>query len=227
MKKYLKIIIILFIIIIISILLFSPLNRYLDFSQLFTQRESLLLLVHENFLKSMMIYLIIFITVVAFSIPGATILTIMGGFLFGPILAMLFTNIGATTGSFIILLVSRYLAADMIQNRFQKRLKSFNRELTENSTSYLLSVRLIPLFPFFIISILAGLTDLSKRKFIWTTSLGIIPVSFVFSYVGYASSTSAEGSIMTKEIYIALILLALMGTIPPIFKRVKKAKKES
>lgn len=224
MKKYLKkIIIIIIFITFIIIFKFTPLASFLNLSTLFDRKEELLVFVTKNLLLSSLLFTVIYILTVALSIPGATILTLMGGFLFGPFIAMLLINIGATSGAIIIFFISRYIVGNSIQIKYKTQLDKFNKELNENGTNYLLTLRLIPLFPFFLINILSGLTTISWKKFAWTTSVGIIPGSFIYSYLGYAGTTidSSDG-FLTKEIIIALVLLGLLSLVPVLIKKFKK-----
>lgn len=221
MKIYIKkVILILIIITCIIIIKFTPAGAYINLLTLFERKDELLKFVSGNLLLASLLFTVFYILTVALSIPGATLLTIMGGFLFGPFFALFFINIGATTGAIIIFIISRYIAGSSIQVKYKFQLEKFNKELNENSTNYLLTLRLIPIFPFFLINILSGLTTISLKKFAWTTSVGIIPGSFIYAYIGYAGTTiDISKGLLTKEIIIALVLLGLLSLIPVIIKK--------
>lgn len=223
-KNYKKLIIIGVIVLLIIAVKLSGISQNLNMNTIIENRSVLLNYVESNYLLVMIIFITIYILAVALSIPGASILTITGGFLFGPVLATLYINISATVGALLIFLITRYILGSTLQKKYETQLKKFNKELEENGTSYLLTLRLIPIFPFFLINILAGLTNVSIKKFIWTTSLGIIPGTFIYAYLGYSGTTTGE-NILSKEIIIALVLMGLLSLVPVIVKKLKPNNK--
>lgn len=226
MKKWLKpALLILLVAAVILIIRFTSLREYLDFQKLYEGRDKLLEYVKSYYILSVIAYILIYLAVVALSIPGATILTILGGFFYGPWAGTLFVNIGATFGAFSIFLIARFFLGDSLQKKYEKQLGKFNKEIAENGKSYMLTLRLIPIFPFFLINILAGLTTLPALTFLWTTSLGIIPGSFVYAYIGYAGTSMTESQgIFTPQILTALILLSVLSLIPVLVKKIKSRK---
>ncbi len=228
MKKWLKpALLILFVIGVILIVKFTPLKQYLDFQKLFESRDSLLSYVNNYYFLSVLVFILVYLAVVALSIPGATILTILGGFFFGPWAGTLFVNVGATFGAFAIFLIARFFLGESLQKKYEKQLGKFNKEIAENGKSYMLTLRLIPIFPFFLINILAGLTTLPAITFLWTTALGIIPGSFVYAYIGYAGTSMTESQgVFTPQILIALILLSVLSLVPVVVKKIKAGKKD-
>ena len=226
MKKWLKpALLILLVVGVILIIKFTPLKQYLDFQKLFESRDSLLSYVSNYYFLSVLVFILVYLAVVALSIPGATILTILGGFFFGPWAGTLYVNVGATFGAFAIFLIARFFLGENLQKKYEKQLDKFNKEITENGKSYMLTLRLIPIFPFFLINILAGLTTLPAITFLWTTALGIIPGSFVYAYIGYAGTSMTESQgVFTPQILTALILLSVLSLVPVIVKKVKGRK---
>lgn len=220
-KNYKKIIILAIIVALIIGIKVSGISDTLNMKNIIENRSILLNYVEKNYLLVMLIFIAVYILAVALSIPGASILTITGGFLFGPILATLYINLSATVGALIIFLITRYVLGASLQEKYKEQLTKFNSELELNGTSYLLTLRLIPLFPFFLINILAGLTNVSMKKFIWTTSLGIIPGTFIYAYLGYSGTTTGE-NLLSKEIIIALVLMGLLSLLPVVIKKIKK-----
>ncbi len=204
------------------ILKFSPLKNYMDFQSLYEGRNNLLEYVNNYYILSVLVYIGIYFAVVALSIPGATILTLLGGFFFGPWAGTLVVNIGATLGAFAIFLIARFFLGENLQKKYEKQLDKFNREISENGKNYMLTLRLIPIFPFFLINILAGLTTLPAFTFLWTTALGIIPGSFVYAYIGYAGKSITESrGVFTPQILLALILLSVLSLVPVLVKKLK------
>ncbi len=179
MKPYQKKIIVtlLFIGLIITVRLLG-FDKYLSFEIFKNYRLQLVSYVNSNYLTAVLIFLGVYFTAVALSIPGATILTLSGGFLFG-YMAVVYVNIAATTGAILLFIIARYLLGNWIQHRYAARLQRFNAEIESHGHNYLLTLRLIPIFPFFLINLFGGITKTSLFTFFWTTAIGIIPGSFV------------------------------------------------
>lgn len=204
---------------------FTPLGEWIDLSRIADSRDQLLQWVDQRYLLFVVLYILVYIAAVALSVPGATVLSLSGGFFFGPWLATLYINLGATTGAFLVFLLARLVLGKSIQEKYAVKLEQFNREIENNGTSYLLTLRLIPLFPFFLVNLFAGVTAVKPRTFLWTTSLGIIPGSFVYAWLGHAGASLEPGAAsFPKEVLIALILLGLLSLVPVIVKKRKGAK---
>lgn len=185
-------------------------------------KEQITLFIGNHYFPAVLIYIALYVFVTSFSLPGAAVLTLSGGFLFG-MAGILYVNIGATAGALNAFLAARYLIGDSVQKRYGGRMNAFNKEIDENGYSYLLTLRLIPLFPFFLINIFTGLTKIPMATFIWTTSLGIIPGSFVYIYTGSRlKDIKCINDIMSWQILSAFILLGLLAIIPVIIKKRNK-----
>jgi uncharacterized membrane protein YdjX (TVP38/TMEM64 family) len=213
------------------VLLFWVVYKYTEGGRLFTfenLKENRIILknyVKENFIKTILMYGLIYVVSISFALPGAAILSIAGGFLFGTLYGVAIINVSATLGAAVSFLVARYLLGDILQARFGEKLKGFNREVKENGMSYFLTVRLIPVFPFFLVNIFAGITKISLWKFVITTSIGIIPGSFVFAYAGdNLSKVNNASDIFSREILFALFLLGGLSIIPVIYKKLKEKR---
>lgn len=214
-----------FLVIIVCVIIgirFSPLACYFTFENLQQQKENLQSMVENHYLLSSFLYIILYCFSVALSIPGAAILTMAGGFLFG-LIAVVYVNIGATTGAVGAFLVARYLLGSYFQERYAHKLQRFNRELQDNGPSYLLTLRLIPIFPFFLINVAAGLTTISLHTFAWTTAVGIIPGSFLFVFAGRQLETISKPSdILSYKMLIVLLVLAALALLPVLANKFKK-----
>jgi uncharacterized membrane protein YdjX (TVP38/TMEM64 family) len=228
LKTYAKKIILFVIIIAVIVLIrISNTAEYLTFENL--KRSSLILHepANEHYLLAVLLYMVLYAVSVAFSIPGAAVLTLAGGFLFGTISGALYVNVGATTGAVIAFLSARYLTGNWIQKRYGPQLKRFNEELSKNGHLYLLTLRFIPVFPFFIINILAGLTNIPLKTFLWTTSLGIIPASLVYAFAGTQLNTiKVAGDIFSWRVITALFLLSLLSLLPVIINKIKSRSRK-
>jgi uncharacterized membrane protein YdjX (TVP38/TMEM64 family) len=222
MSKFVKRLIILAIIVAVLLLLWfvTPLGDLVDFKALFDNRDTLLETVNTRYALAVTIYVAVYIAVTALSIPGATVLTLLGGFFFGPWLATVWVNIGATLGAFIIFMAARYFLGDGLQAKYGEKLDKFNREIEANGPNYMFTLRLIPIFPFFLVNLFAGVTTIKPRQFLWTTSLGIIPGSLAYAWLGYAGATVGDGA--PWQLFVALGLLAVLSLIPVFMRKLKK-----
>jgi uncharacterized membrane protein YdjX (TVP38/TMEM64 family) len=221
------ILLILFIIALIAVR-YSPIGNVLTFENLKRNRQHLLALVQNHYLPSLLVFIAGYAMVTALSIPGAVILTLAGGFLFGTLFATLYVNIGATTGAVLAFLVARYLLGNRMQEKYQKQLSTFNEEMEKNGSRYLLTLRLIPVFPFFLINFLSGLTKVPLKTFAWTTALGIIPGTVVYAYAGQQlGSINALSEILSARVITAFAILALFALFPAVHDRIKAIKNQS
>lgn len=219
---------ILFFIIFIAVIVtirFSPLGELITIQNLKNFRMQLQAAVRDNYVPSVILFIVVYIVVTALSIPGAAILTLAGGFLYGPLQATLYVNVGATAGAVVVFLVIRHLMGSWVQNRYQRQLKRFNEEMEKSGTSYLLALRLIPAFPFFLINVLAGLTRVPAVTFVWTTSVGIIPGTVAYAYAGQQiGSLNSLAEILSARLIAAFAVLALFAVFPALRNRFRSAK---
>ncbi len=207
---------------------FTPAQEALDPARLAENRDRLIDFIRERFLYAAVVYVLLYITTVSLSIPGATVLSLLGGFFFGPWVGVLLINIGAVTGAFLVFLAARFLIGITIQQQYGQRLARFNREIEENGRNYLLTLRLIPIFPFFLINLFSGVTTIPAITFLWTTAIGIIPGSFVYAYLGHTGAQIEPGeSLLSPEVLLSLILLGLLSLVPVVSKKIRAAKAHS
>jgi len=200
-------------------------GRFFTFENLKENRIVLKNFVNENSIQSILLYGLIYIVSISFALPGAAILSMAGGFLFGTLYGVAIINIFATLGAVVSFLIARYILGDILQVKFGDKLIGFNREVKENGTSYFLTVRLIPIFPFFLVNLFGGISRIPLWKFALTTSIGIIPGSFVFAYAGNnLSEVNNFSDVFSQEIFLALILLGGLSSIPVIYKKIKNRR---
>lgn len=222
---------------------FLDFHEYITLSNLISQREMLLSYVKSHFIASLMIYLFIYIAMVALSFPGASFITIIGGFLFGWMLGGSATIIGATVGATIIFLAARTSFGQSLHDRAGPFLAKLADGFRENAFSYLLFLRLTPIFPFWVVNLAPALFEVPLRSFVIATFLGIIPGTFAYSFVGSGLDSviaaqekanpgcasagtcaiNAE-SLITQEIVIAFIALGIVSLMPVFIKRMRKNK---
>lgn len=203
---------------------FSGISDVVTLESIKQNRDMLLAFVNERYALSVLIYIASYVTVVAFSIPGATVMTLAGAYVYGALPAALYVNIAATTGAALVFLAVRYLLGTRIQQRYESQLRTFNAEMEKNGARYLLTLRFFPVFPFFLVNILPALTTVPLRTFLWTTSLGIVPGTLVYAYAGEQLGTLRSlGQVLSTRILVAFGLLALFTCFPLIWKRLMRA----
>lgn len=202
---------------------YFDLGRFLSLSSLKDNRDSLLAFTDANFVSAVGIFIAAYVIVAGLSLPGAVILTLAGGFLFGAVFAVVFINIGATTGATLAFLTARYLLRDTVEQKFGKWLGPFQEGFAKNAFSYLLTLRLIPLFPFFVVNLVSGLTRVNVGTYIAATAIGIIPGSFVYAYAGRQLGTiNSLKEIASPNVIGAFVLLGLLALAPVVYKRFSK-----
>jgi uncharacterized membrane protein YdjX (TVP38/TMEM64 family) len=199
---------------------YFDLGRFLSLTALKENRDSLLAFTDANFVAAAGIFIVAYVMVAGLSLPGAVILTLAGGFLFGAVLATLFINIGATTGATLAFLTARYLLRDTVEQKFGKWLGPFQEGFAKNAFSYLLTLRLIPLFPFFVVNLVSGLTRVNVGTYVVATAIGIIPGSFVYAYAGRQLGTiNSLKEIASPNVIGAFVLLGLLALVPVVYKK--------
>ncbi|GMV50585.1 MAG: TVP38/TMEM64 family protein [Nitrospira sp.] len=201
-------------------LIYFDFTKYLSLETIKTHRDRLLELTEAHYPLAAGAFIATYILQTACSLPGATVMTLLGGFLFGSVLGMLFVNVGATLGATLAFLAARYLLQAWVQRRFGDRLAALQEGFAKNAFSYLLTLRLIPLFPFFVVNLLSGLTRVKTRTYMAVTSLGIIPGSFVYTYAGsQLGSINSLAEIASPRIALALTFLGLLSFSSVLYRR--------
>lgn len=204
------------------------LGRYLTLESLKQNRDQLVALYRDHRLATVTVFLVLYIIQTTLALPGAAILTLAAGAVFGALMGTVYANIGATIGATLSFLVARYLFHDTIQGRFGPRLEKINRELADAGFNYLLFLRLVPVFPFFLINLAAGLTKIPLRTFFFGTMIGIIPGGFVYCNAGASlASINSVGEIVSFRVLGSFALLGLFALIPVLYGKIRAAKRPS
>ncbi len=215
-----RIVIVLVIAVAVGAFFYFDLGRFLSLTALKDNRDSLLAFTDANFMAAVAIFIGAYAMVAGLSLPGAVILTLAGGLLFGAGWATVLVNVGATTGATVAFLTARYLLRDTVEQKFGKWLGPFQEGFAKNAFSYLLTLRLIPLFPFFVVNLVSGLTRVSVGTYVAATALGIIPGSFVYAYAGRQLGTvNSLKEIASPNVIAAFVLLGLLALVPVIYKK--------
>ncbi|MBA5871961.1 MAG: TVP38/TMEM64 family protein [Nitrospira sp. CR2.1] len=205
----------------IAAFFYFDLGRYLSLDGLKSNRDHLLAFTDANYTLAVALFIIAYCIVVGLSLPGGAIMTLAGGFLFGSVWGTLYVNVGATVGATLAFLVARYLLRDWVERKFGSRLGAIQDGFARNAFSYLVTLRLIPLFPFFLVNMVSGLTRVSVGTYVAATSLGIIPGSFVFAYAGRQLGTiNSLKEIVSPNVLLAFTLLGLLALVPILYKKI-------
>jgi uncharacterized membrane protein YdjX (TVP38/TMEM64 family) len=202
---------------------YFDLGRYLTLDSLKANRASLAAYYAANPGVTVAIFMAIYIVQTALSLPGAAILSLAAGAVFGSILGTVYAVIAATVGATLAFLVARYLLRDLVLDRFGPKLEGLNREMESRGFNYLLFLRLVPLFPFFLINLAAGLTRLPLRTFAIGTLIGIIPGGFVYVNAGASlASINSLRDVASARVLGSFALLGLFALVPVIYGKIKK-----
>ena len=199
---------------------FAGVGDLLTFENIRKHRDTLALFVHNHRAAALFLYVLAYICVTALSIPGAAVMTVAGGYLFGVAAAVAAVDLGATMGAALAFLSARHLLGARLQQAYALQLRRFNEELDRNGRRYLLTLRFIPVFPFFLVNFLSGLTSIPLKDFLWTTAVGILPGTAVFAFAGMQLETiRTAGDILSGRMLLALVILALFTLLPALFRR--------
>lgn len=202
-------------------------TKWISLEQLKMHRDYLQHVVSHHYFLSVFFYIVVYVIAIAFSLPIGAILTIAGGFLFGVIAGTFYTNIGATSGATLSFLLVRYFVGDAIQQKYAVQLEQFNKLIALYGSNYLLVIRFIAVIPFFLVNILAGMTTISLWVFIWTTAIGILPASFVYTFAGQQLTTiESVNDLFSWRMLLMFFCLALLALVPIIFSYRQQRNKE-
>jgi len=196
------------------------LERYFSLSYLKTSQESFTTLYSQHQALVIGAYMFIYIVVTALSLPGAAVLTLAGGALFGFVVGTIVVSFASTIGATLACFVSRFLLREWVQKKFGEKLQSINKGIEDEGAFYLFTMRLIPVFPFFVINLVMGLTKMSLRTFYWVSQLGMLPGTMVYINAGkeLAKIDSLSG-ILSPSL---LISFAILGLFPITVKKLMK-----
>lgn len=200
----------------------------LRFETLATNRAELAAWTASHPVLAVAAFIGLYIIVVGLSLPGGTVLTLAGGFVFGGWLAGTYGVVAATLGAIVIFLAARYAFADLCHARAGTNLAKMEAGFRENAFSYLLFLRLVPVFPFWLVNLVPALLDVRLSTYALATLLGIVPGTFVYAHVGAglgkvfdAGGTPEMGIIFQPQILLPVLGLAVLSLIPVVLKKLK------
>jgi len=199
---------------------YTGLHNYLTLASLHDNKVYLEETVAAHYYSSIFIYCIIYIVIISLALPGVPILTMLGGFLFGCIPAIAYASIAATVGATVSFLVIRYMLSAVIRGKYAQKLETFNEKISaQGVASYLLTLQLMGLIPYFVINSLAALADVPLYTFVWTTFVGSLPIISIYSFAGKQlykiESLQDIFSVPVIVVFVLFIVVALL----PVFIR--------
>lgn len=158
-----------------------------------------------------LLYFVLYVAVTALSVPGATVLTLLGGAIFPFWQAAVLVSLASTLGALLAMLASRYLFAGWVRQRFPRQMAIVNAGMARDGAFYLFALRLMPLFPFFLVNMLAGVTRIGLLRYWWVSQVGMLPATLVYLNAGrqLGQLTSLSG-ILSPGMLLAFVLIGLL-----------------
>lgn len=200
-------------------------QQYISLEMLKQQQLTIESYYNKTPILTVLIYTIIYILVTALSLPGATILTLAGGGVFGLLWGTVIASFASTLGATIAFLAARFLFRDAVKTRFSKRMKSIDEGINKEGAFYLFTLRLVPVFPFFIINLTMGLTTLRVWSFYWVSQIGMLAGTIV-----YVNAGTQLAKIKTLSDILSPMLLGsfvILGIFPLCAKKVNSTLKRT
>ena len=213
-----KFVVVLIVIVLIAAFLIFDLGKYFSLDYLKSQQAVIDAYYQANPLPTIAVFLAIYITAIAVSFPGATVLTLAAGAVFGLVTGTIIVSFASSIGATLAFLVSRFVLRDSVQKKFGDKLKPINEGVAKEGGFYLFTLRLVPAFPFFLINLVMGLTSMKTWTFYWVSQIGMLLGTIVYVNAGteLAKITSLKG-ILSPGLIGAFILL---GIFPIIAKKI-------
>jgi len=201
-----------------ALFLIFDLDRFLTLDYLKTSQARFLELYEDHRLAVIGGYMVVYIVVTALSLPGAAVMTLGGGALFGVLIGTVAVSFASTIGATLACLAARFVLRDWVQAKFGDRLSAINRGMQKEGPFYLFSLRLIPIFPFFVINLLMGLTSIPLRTYFWVSQLGMLPATIV--YVNAGKEIAKIDSLADIASPTLLFSFVILGLFPISVKKI-------
>jgi uncharacterized membrane protein YdjX (TVP38/TMEM64 family) len=198
--------------IVIAVILFKVLGlgQYLTLDYLKDSQDRFAQLYANHRLTVIGIYMAVYILVTALSLPGAAVMTLAGGAMFGFWVGVLVVSFASTIGATLACFVARFLLRDWVQNKFGEKLTAMNKGIETEGAFYLFSLRLVPIFPFFVINLAMGLTTMKLLTFYWVSQVGMFPGTMVFVNAGKElGQIESLSGILSPGLIISFVILGL------------------
>lgn len=205
---------------------FFDLGQYMGLENLKAQQQALDAQIEANRGLAAGLFFLLYVLVTSLSLPGAVLMTLAGGALFGLLGGTLLVSLASTLGATLAMLISRFLLRDWVQNRFGRRLGSINRGIEREGAFYLFALRLVPIFPFFLINLAMGLSRLPVGTFWWVSQLGMLPGTLIYVNAGRElSQLDSLAGVLSPGLLGAFVLLGLLPIVSRKLLQLFKARK--
>ena len=198
--------------IILAVILFKALGlgQYLTLEYLKASQDKFARLYGENRLAVIATYMAVYIAVTALSLPGAAVMTLAGGAMFGFWVGLVVISFASTVGATLACFVARFLLQDWVQKKFGDKLSTINKGIEKEGAFYLFSLRLVPIFPFFVINLAMGLTTMKLLTFYWVSQIGMLPGTMVYVNAGKElGRIESLSGILSPGLIISFVILGL------------------
>jgi uncharacterized membrane protein YdjX (TVP38/TMEM64 family) len=194
--------------------LWFDLGRFLSLEYLSAVRTDAAAAVAASPVLASGLFLVVYVAVTALSLPGAAVMTLAGGALFGLAWGLVLVSFASSVGATLAMLISRSLLRDWVQRRFGLQLESVNRGLQADGGFYLFSLRMVPLFPFFVVNLVMGLTPIRTWTFYWVSQAGMLAGTTVYVFAGtQLGRIASPGDILSPGLIVAFSLLGLFPLV--------------
>lgn len=197
-------------------------DEVLRFETLREHRDELLAYTRAHYWRMLATAFVVYVATVALSVPGAVVLSLGVGFLFGRWVGTALIVSAATLGATLVFLAARYLFAEWVRRRLGRRGRAWAERFRADAVSYLLFLRLVPVFPFWVSNLLPALAPVRTRTYVLTTAVGIVPGSFVFANLGESlGRIESPRELLSPEVLLALALLGVLALVPIAVKKLR------
>jgi len=202
------------------------LGQYVSLDELRQRRDELLAFTEQHFWGMLAAYMAVYILMAALSLPGAAILTLAGGALFGLVAGSIAVSFASSIGATLVFLAARFLFRDSIQKKFKKRLRAINAGVEKDGAFYLLALRLVPVFPFWVINLVMALTPIRTWTYYWVSQVGMLPATVVYVNAGtQLGQIESTADILSPGLIGAFALLGLLPLILRLVLRILNNRK--
>ena len=215
-QKKIKIGLLIVIVLAIIAFFFYDIQQYTTLDYIKAKQQNIIEYYKQNFFFVLVLFIFLYVLVTALSLPVATFLTLVGGALFGFSTGLIIVSFASTIGATLAFLMARFLAQNYVQKNFKNQLSKINKKFKSEGSFYLFALRLVPVFPFFIINVVMGLMTIKTWTFYWVSQLGMLPGTIVYVYAGTQLAQIETFSDITSP--SMLIAFALLGLFPLIAK---------
>lgn len=205
------------------------LDQFLTFESLASHRADLLQWVSHDLLTAALMFAVVYLVATAISVPGGSILTILAGFLFGMVMGTAIAVVAATLGSVVLFVIARTSLGELFRSRSEGALATLRTGFQRDALSYLLFLRLVPIFPFWLVNLVSASLGIPLRTFFFGTLAGIIPGTAVFASIGSGLGAVLDrgqkpdmGVIFSPGLIIPILGLAALSLAPAVYRRLRR-----